>query len=90
MKIKSPDTAGLYDDKGRMLSRCMQHKFPSSKMFVNFLKEHLSLPGEAVVTHDYDVETGKIKINVTIESRVPPGIKIGGFGGKMSVRKRPL
>lgn len=72
MKLKYDKKAfkGKYDERNLTICKCGKHKYPSKKMFVEFLKQFKDIKGVADIWATQDLDNGKVKIHLELEYQI--------------------
>lgn len=69
MKINCTGIAGKYDERNLTISKSGKHKYPSKKMFVEFLKKYPDIEAHVDI---WSIEStnGKVSIKLELEYEV--------------------
>ena len=61
---------GEYDKRNLVFSKSGKYKYPSKRMFIEFLKEYEDVDGEADIWSEEDIPTGEVKIHIELKYKV--------------------
>ena len=72
MKLKYDKNyfTGKYDERNLTISKSGKYKYPSKKMFVEFLKQYKDIDAIVDIWSVDDIPTGKVKIHIELEYKV--------------------
>lgn len=62
---------GKYDERNLTISQSGLHKYPSKKMFVEFLKQYKDIKATADIWGTEDITNSTVTINVEVKYKVP-------------------
>lgn len=70
LKYQKDALSGKYDERNLTICKCGKHKYPSKKMFVEFLKQFKDIPGEVEINSVQNLTNGEVKINVEVKYKI--------------------
>lgn len=61
---------GEYDERNLTLCKCGKHRYPSKKMFIEFLNQYKDIKGDVDLWSTRDLDTGEVKIHLELSYKI--------------------